>query len=205
MPSSSTTLRAPAEIPAALGCDSHGTAKPAEMQGNKAVSGITATSYPASYETQPALQSIHRWQRKAKVRGLIVAALTWPFRFAFGCRHSRPTLPFNNRQTCLDCGATRLYIYNSDFEHANAGIIIGKWRKHALVQQDTRKVIAEKLIANAITPKPRDGRSAVLNPGADHPLFRRADRNYRGAFGKVEDSANGVMDRWLADGSGVQE
>jgi hypothetical protein len=151
MPSIPTIFRAPAEIPAALDCDSYSTSHPAVIQGKSLQAPLTAGCYRAAYDTQPALKSIRRWQRQAKVLRLIVAALTWPFRFAFGCRHPHPTLPYNDHQTCLDCGAARTYAYTPD------GIFIGRWRH-----------------VTTTTVRPgRDGRSAILNPGADSPLFQR--------------------------------
>ncbi len=49
----------------------------------------------------------------------------------------------NERQTCLDCGATRLYFFDTDFAHADAGIFIGKWRKenYAVRRQNARVLL----------------------------------------------------------------
>ncbi len=50
----------------------------------------------------------------------------------FGCRHRNITLPFNDHQTCFDCGASRLYLFNPEF-YLNGitytPIFIGLWKK----------------------------------------------------------------------------
>lgn len=61
--------------------------------------------------------------------------LLWP---VIECRHPRVTLPFNNRQTCLDCGSSRAYRFHANFEYADAGIFIGQWRKPAHSQTASR-------------------------------------------------------------------
>ncbi len=88
-----------------------------------------------------------------------------------------PSIPINDHQTCLDCGATRLYLFHTDFEHADAGIFIGKWKK-AVRPQSAHRVIAKTLIDNAIIParRPLDGRAAVLNPGSESALFQPQPR-----------------------------
>jgi hypothetical protein len=50
----------------------------------------------------------------------------------FGCRHRNITLPFNDHQTCLDCGASRLYLFNPEFYLngiTDAPIFMGLWKK----------------------------------------------------------------------------
>lgn len=97
------------------------------------------------------------------------AVLTWLFWPVIGCRHRNLTLPYNDQQTCLDCGSSRLYLFHTDFEHADAGIFIGKWRK-PVCPQSAHRMIAKTLIANAIAPL--NGRAAILNPGSENALFQ---------------------------------
>lgn len=121
--------------------------------------------------------------------------------FLFPCRHRNITLPINERQTCLDCGATRLYFFDTDFAHADAGIFIGKWVKdnRAVRIQNARAILKKahnltvtlnshpfhegmtleqfSAAVSAHLPKnptieERNGRAAILNPGADSPLFQ---------------------------------
>ncbi len=99
-------------------------------------------------------------------------ALTWLLWPVIGCSHRNITLPYNDHQTCLDCGATRLYLFHTDFEHADAGIFIGKWKKAAR-PQSAHRVIAKTLIANATAPL--NGRAAILNPGGENALFQPRD------------------------------
>jgi GMP synthase (glutamine-hydrolysing) len=61
---------------------------------------------------------------------VFAAALTWLFWPVIGCRHTHPTLPFNGRQTCLDCGSLRPYLFHTNVEHAAAGIFIGSEKQH---------------------------------------------------------------------------
>ncbi len=107
----------------------------------------------------------------------VAAVLTWLLWPVIGCRHRNPSIPINDHQTCLDCGATRLYLFHTDFEHADAGIFIGKWKK-AVRPQSAHRVIAKTLIDNAIIParRPLDGRAAVLNPGSESALFQPQPR-----------------------------
>jgi hypothetical protein len=95
--------------------------------------------------------------------------LTWLLWPVIGCRHRNISIPINNHQTCLDCGAARLYLFHTDFEHADAGIFIGKWRTPAQ-PQSAHRVVAKTLIANAIAPV--NGRAAILNPGGENSLFQ---------------------------------
>jgi hypothetical protein len=99
----------------------------------------------------------------------------------FPCRHRNITLPFNNRQTCLDCGATRLFIFDTGFETATAGIFRGPWRK---AKPASIWPPAPALLHNAHHPlsvgNPEnvslDGRASILNPGSESPLFQKAVR-----------------------------
>ncbi len=120
----------------------------------------------------------------------------------FYCRHKHRTLPFNDRQHCLDCGSSRLYIFRSHFESADAGILIGKWRRPAR-PQTAHRVIAKTLMANAMAPV--DGRAAVLNPGSENSLFRPRPRTCRTTLERLEDDANRIISRHLGGGSAVQE
>jgi hypothetical protein len=101
------------------------------------------------------------------------------------CRHKTVTLPYNNRQTCLDCGATRRYLYHSDFEHADAGITVGKWRK-AVPAQNAHRMVAKRLIENAM-------------PDAQ----RREPRTPR--FDRLVDSSFAIADKHLAAQKAVKE
>jgi hypothetical protein len=56
----------------------------------------------------------------------------WVAEVTFGCAHRHVTRPFNDRQTCLDCGASRLYIYNTEMYFAgftDTPIFKGRWKK----------------------------------------------------------------------------
>ena len=75
---------------------------------------------------------------------VFAAALTWLLWPIIGCRHPHTTLPFNDQQTCLDCGSTRPYRFHTNFEYANAGIRIGKWRKRVCAQS-AHQVAAESV------------------------------------------------------------
>lgn len=122
MPSISTIVRAPAEIPARSRCVSYSTTNPEKKQVDRTTSPITAGCYGVSYDTHPASSTLRRW----RLRRLIVAVLTWPFHVAFGCRHAHITRPLSNHQTCLDCGAVRSYLYP---ENRNDDLWIGRWVK----------------------------------------------------------------------------
>lgn len=77
---------------------------------------------------------------------LILLPFRAAFRFLFRCRHRRVTLPFNDHQTCLDCGSTRPYIFHSTFEFADAGIEIGPWRKPRLPRSNTAAQVARRSV-----------------------------------------------------------
>lgn len=155
----------------------------------------------------PTLDESHRAPAEITQTGH-VSALNWLLSRAadilFPCRHKNTTLPYNDRQHCLDCGASRLYIFHSDFEHADAGIFIGPWKRHAAPTQDAHRVVATKLIDNAITHGPlgrtpanvpMNGREAILFAGADSPLFKPQRRAARTTLERVEDCTARVMDR----------
>jgi hypothetical protein len=63
----------------------------------------------------------------------------------FPCLHRHITLPMNNRQTCLDCGATRHHVYAFDTDFSAAGIFIGKWRVCADSPAVTQRLFARKV------------------------------------------------------------
>lgn len=82
--------------------------------------------------------------------------------FVSPCRHPRISLPLMDRQTCLDCGATRLYCFTTDFEHAQAGIFIGRWEKATSSrQQDGRRMLqkASRMAAANAACRPQGGMS----------------------------------------------
>ena len=102
----------------------------------------------------PTLDETHRAPAEVTQTGYVFALNRVLSRLAdvfLPCRHRNITLPFNDRQTCLDCGAKRLYIFNTDFEHAAAGIIIGKWRK-GLSGDTASLAIVRKLLDKAQQP-----------------------------------------------------
>jgi hypothetical protein len=82
---------------------------------------------------------------KKGLLAVFAAVLTWLLWPVIGCRHPHTTLPFNDQQTCLDCGSTRPYHFHTDFEHADAGIFIGKWRKPVCPQS------AHQVAANSVS------------------------------------------------------
>ena len=58
----------------------------------------------------------------------------WVAEVTFGCSHRHITLPFDEHQTCLDCGASRLYIFNTEMwlgGITDSPIFIGRWKKAA--------------------------------------------------------------------------
>lgn len=150
---------------------------------------------------------------KTGLSSALEAAITWLLWPVIGCRHRNITLPYNDRQTCLDCGSSRLYLFHSDFEHADAGIFIGPWKRHAHPAQDAHRVIAKTLIANAThgplsrTPAnvPMNGREAILFAGADSPLFKPQRRAAQTHLESVSDTANRIFDRHVAAGAAVQQ
>lgn len=163
----------------------------------------------------PILDESHRASAEITQTGH-VSALNWLLSraadFLFPCRHKNTTLPYNDRQHCLDCGASRLYIFHSDFEHADAGIFIGPWKRHTAPAQDAHRVVASKLIDNAIanyplgrTPAnvPMNGREAILFAGADSPLFKPQRRAARTSIERVTDTANAIFERHTTAGSAV--
>lgn len=131
MPLRSTPLRAPTEVSALSRCASRPTTETGENQAKSLVTYLAR---------------------------VIWRTLGHPFAFLFACRHHRLTLPYNDRQTCLDCGAKRIYRYTWN------GVEKGAWGKDA----PFRPPVAEF----------RSGRDAILNPGGDNPLFqpRKAGR-----------------------------
>jgi hypothetical protein len=76
-----------------------------------------------------------------------VASRFWPARLCF---HRHLGIPVNNRQNCMDCGATRLYLFHSDFEHADAGIVTGPWTRPSLPAQDAHRIVARNLLTDAV-------------------------------------------------------
>lgn len=151
---------------------------------------------------------------KMGLSGALATAITWLLWPVIGCRHRNTTLPYNDRQTCLDCGSSCLYLFHSDFEHADAGIFIGPWKRHTAPAQDAHRVVASKLIDNATrgplgrTPAnvPMNGREAILFAGADSPLFKPQRRAQTTAtFNRVCDTANEIFDRHVAAGAAVQQ
>jgi hypothetical protein len=72
----------------------------------------------------------------------------------FGCHHRNLTLPYNDHQTCLDCGATRLYIFNPEPRLAGistAKIFIGRWKKSS---PDACQQVSKAIISEAISTAP---------------------------------------------------
>jgi hypothetical protein len=72
-------------------------------------------------------------------------AAAWVSEVTFGCSHRHITLPYNDHQTCLDYGASRLYLFHADFEHAQAGVFKGRWKK-STSPTSVNCIAAERLI-----------------------------------------------------------
>jgi hypothetical protein len=113
----------------------------------------------------------------------LLAALAAVLRPFVGCKHGNTTLPYNEHQTCLECGATRQYVY---MDH---GVFMGLWRDPLPPASTAR-------------PQPeRDGRAAILNPGADNPLFQRTRPSYPAqadlSLPKITNTTYRIMDRHL--------
>jgi hypothetical protein len=53
----------------------------------------------------------------------------WAFDVLIGCHHKRVTLPYQDRQTCLDCGSWRHYVPNSSLSKPDEPMFIGRWKK----------------------------------------------------------------------------
>ena len=97
----------------------------------------------------------------------------WVAEVTFGFRHSNITIPLNDHQTCLDCGATRLYLYNTEMFFqgiTDAPIFIGRWKKAAI---EPERLVARPPANHAVAKA--NGRAAILNPGAENALFHRRD------------------------------
>jgi hypothetical protein len=105
----------------------------------------------------------------------------------FGCRHRHITLPFDDHQTCLDCGASRLYLLNPEFYLSgitDAPIFMGLWKK---VSQNVGRADVKSFFVD----------------GTEHELFRPTDPGqmlpgdaYRITPDQtVSARANAVMDR----------
>jgi len=76
----------------------------------------------------------------------------WVAEVTFGCRHRNITIPINDHQTCLDCGATRLYLYTTEMFFqgiTDAPVFIGRWKKASL---EIHPEIAKDLIAASAAP-----------------------------------------------------
>lgn len=89
-----------------------------------ALPSVGTPAQPFSTNWQPSYRE--KLLRRLKKLAGKVAEVT------FGCHHRHITLPFNDRQTCLDCGRTRLYIFNTEMYLGgltNAPIFIGCWRR----------------------------------------------------------------------------
>jgi hypothetical protein len=109
-----------------------------------------------------------KWYQRLIARA--VASRFWPARLCF---HRNPSLPFNDRQHCYACGASRAYVLNFEYEDGTAGVFIGPWKRPSLpAAQDARRVAARHLVDNAVAGL-LDGRRAILNPGSESPLFQR--------------------------------
>jgi hypothetical protein len=121
--------------------------------------------------------------RKTARFELLTTALAGLLSLAVGCKHRNPSRIYLNRQTCFDCGCQRQYSYEGD------GVYIGPWRTP---------------IPPASTARPRaerNGRAAILNPGADNPLFQPRPRlatNAPSSYTQLIDTSNSIMDRWMS-------
>lgn len=112
----------------------------------------------------------------------LIRAASWLLERPFRCGHKRVSLPYNERQRCLDCGAWRHYIFNDDFEHAQAGIFVGDWRKDepATVSRITARRIIEQSIAPVYRPMPRNATPALeWIPAVTNRIMDRHTLNQR--------------------------
>jgi hypothetical protein len=104
---------------------------------------IGAPAYRYALNWTPSYRDKAAWRLKK------IAA--WLYEVTLGYRHRHITLPFNDHQTCLDCGASRLYILNTEM-YSTAGtplpIFKGVWKKAGLTAT-ADLAIAKALISNA--------------------------------------------------------
>jgi len=71
----------------------------------------------------------------------------------FGCAHRHLAWPVNERQTCLDCGASRRYIFNTEMHLdglTNTPIFKGRWKKAVPAASTIRSVAAEPAPETAV-------------------------------------------------------
>jgi len=127
------------------------------------------------------------------VSGLLNRFFTRLADWIFPCRHHNLSLPYNGRQRCLDCGASRLYIFNSDFATGKAGIRTGPWRHDKpLPIQSAGRDFHASLTTGSYLRRPLNGREAILNPGADSPLFQPRPQT---VIREIEDRTDAVIRR----------
>jgi len=128
------------------------------------------------------------------VFSVLAHAAVWLLTPFIRCRHLSAGFPINDHQTCLDCGATRLYLFNTDFENGRAGIRKGPWRKATCHQQSAHAVARQSEL---------NGRDLILNPGAESDLFKPRPRAARTSLERVTETTTRIMDRHAAE-SAVQ-
>jgi hypothetical protein len=111
--------------------------------------------------------------------------MAWLLSRAVGCKHRNPSRIYLNRQTCFDCGHQRQYSYEGE------GVYIGPWRT-PIPPASTARPKAE-----------RNGRAAILNPGADNPLFQPRQRlafypKPDSSLSSITETTNRIIDRHIA-------
>lgn len=90
----------------------------------------------------------------------------------FPCKHRHTSMPFNDRQRCLDCGAWRWRISDFDYETGLAGLRTGEWhRDRPMPMQNAQRLVDSRLIKDAVASGPRNGLEAILLPGSENPIF----------------------------------
>lgn len=119
------------------------------------------------------LENPHRAPAYRRNKGLIrrglVRILTWLLERPFRCPHpeSRLSLPYNERQRCLQCGASRSYRFT------RRGISKGQWRRDPRPITQFAREMGRDRNPNDVVPNV-DGRTAILLAGEQHfqPLRR---------------------------------
>jgi hypothetical protein len=83
---------------------------------------------PAPPVGTPAYRYARNWNPSYtdKLKQNIEKCFAWLSEVTFGCSHRHTTQPHNGRQSCIDCGATRLNIAAST---VGSLPFLGKWKK----------------------------------------------------------------------------
>ena len=152
----------------------------------------------------PTLENSLRAPAETPLKGVfsmlerLIEAVLWPI---VGCRHHRASLPYNNHQTCLDCGATRYCKMSFDFEHADAGIESGPWQKPVAipaysVNRRSDRAVASQIMAEMAQSMPEPGTAAILPDGAFCPPLHRCGSGL--SLTQITETTNRIIDRHMA-------